>query len=267
MKQTITLITIAVAVLLAFTALRKKPTNIYMVGDSTMADKEKLVESPERGWGQLFPTYLDAEKAMVHNYARNGRSTHSFIDEGRWEMVIKRLRRGDIVIIQFGHNDSKRNDPKRYASLEEYRANLVKMVKEAKAEGAVPVLATPIARRKFDVNGNPVQTHGGYVDAMREVAAYTKTTLLDMNTATTQWLMETGDEQSKQYFMHVAAGQYSDMPDGKQDDTHLNEKGALQVGQIAYDLILKSDCEPLKEVLAAHPSSTPVYTSHVENYN
>ncbi len=265
MKKLITLIIIA-AVGLALTSMRKRTTTIYMVGDSTMADKEKLVESPERGWGQLFPTYIDNSKATIANFARNGRSTHSFLAEGRWQMVQKQLRRGDIVIIQFGHNDSKRNDPARYASIDEYRTNLLKMIKETKAEGAIPVLATSIARRKFDTNGEPVQTHGGYVDAMKEVAAFTKTTLLDMNTASTEWLREIGDQESTKYFMHVQPGVYSDIPDGKKDDTHLNEKGALQMGQIAYELILKSDCEPLKNLLATHPSITPVYTTHVPNY-
>lgn len=253
-------------VCLLFTAARRKPVTLFMVGDSTMADKEKLAESPERGWGQLFPSYLDADKVVVANYARNGRSTHSFIAEGRWDMVLDRLERGDIVIIQFGHNDTKRSDPNRYASISEYRTNLIKMVKDVKAEGAIPVLATPIARRKFDWQGNPVQAHGGYVEAMRDVARFTNVTLLDMNTATTQWLKDTGVEPTKEYFMHVEPGIYSDIPDGKKDNTHLKENGAMQVGRIAYDLILKSDCEPLKNVLAASPSQEPVYTTHVENY-
>ncbi len=266
MKKSITLLSMLLIAMLLFTAARRKPVTLFLVGDSTMADKEKLVESPERGWGQLFPTYLDSTKVVVANYARNGRSTHSFITEGRWNMVLDRLSKGDIVIIQFGHNDTKRSDPNRFASITDYRSNLLRMVKETKAKGAIPVLATSIARRKYDHNGVPVQAHGGYVEAMRDVARFTGVTLLDMNAATTQWLQDMGVEQTKKYFMHVEPGIYSGIPDGKKDNTHLQENGALQVGRIAYDLIQQSDCQALKNVLAAQPSETPVYTTHIPGY-
>ena len=82
--------------------------SVFMIGDSTMADKPLIPAYPERGWGQLLPMYFKSE-VRVENHAMNGRSTKSFIHEGRWDTVQKGLQAGDFVIIQFGHNDEKTN--------------------------------------------------------------------------------------------------------------------------------------------------------------
>ena len=129
-----------------------------MIGDSTMADKTELDISPERGWGQLFPTYL-TEDIIVENHAMNGRSTKSFLDEGRWDSVTSRIRKGDIVLIQFGHNDQKITDPKRYASIEDYQQNLIAMIEQAKKKGASVILCTPISRRSFNRTGEFIPKH------------------------------------------------------------------------------------------------------------
>ena len=105
----------------------KRPTTLFLAGDSTMADKTELKESPERGWGQVLPTYF-TEKLAIENHAKNGRSTRSFITEGRWDTLISRVQKGDIVIIQFGHNDAKKEDNTRYADTTVYRYNLMRMV-------------------------------------------------------------------------------------------------------------------------------------------
>ncbi|MBP7141823.1 MAG: hypothetical protein KBA71_07935 [Opitutaceae bacterium] len=88
---------------------------LYLIGDSTMADKPEEPPNPERGWDQALPRWLDLNQVRVANHAVNGRSTKSFLDEGRWAKVIAVLRPGDFVIIQFGHNDEKEKNPDRYA--------------------------------------------------------------------------------------------------------------------------------------------------------
>ena len=118
----------------------KKPVTLFMVGDSTMADKEELEASPERGWGQLFPTYLTGD-IVVQNHARNGRSTKSFMAEGRWAEVLERAQRNDIVIIQFGHNDAKQEDSKRYANINDYEQNLMTMIEQAKKKHLKVILS------------------------------------------------------------------------------------------------------------------------------
>src|SRR5438045_9545660 len=89
--------------------------DVYMIGDSTMADKPNHDTNPERGWGQLLPEFFD-DHVAVHNHAVNGRSTKSFIDEGKWGAVLGKLKAGDYVFIQFGHNDEKSEDSTRYTN-------------------------------------------------------------------------------------------------------------------------------------------------------
>ncbi|MGA9589036.1 MAG: GDSL-type esterase/lipase family protein, partial [Salegentibacter sp.] len=84
---------------------QQKPT-LYLIGDSTMADKKDPDVNPEHGWGQMLPELMTSE-IKVENHAVNGRSSRSFIDEGRWKAVKDKLEKGDYVFIQFGHNDEK----------------------------------------------------------------------------------------------------------------------------------------------------------------
>src|SRR4051812_27365328 len=155
---------------------------VFMVGDSTMANKP--LDLPERGWGMALGQFL-VDPAMVQNHAMNGRSTTSFIAEGRWDKVMTELQSGDFVIIQFGHNDEKKEDPKRYADpAGSFRDNLTRFITDTRAKGATPILATPVARRRFDAEGKIVDTHGAYPEAVRAVAKSTKTPLLDLTSAT-----------------------------------------------------------------------------------
>ena len=151
---------------------KEHSTQIFLVGDSTMSDKT-VEETPERGWGQLIPQYFE-ESLAINNYAVNGRSTKSFIDEGRWGVVLAKLRAGDWVMIQFGHNDAKEHDPSRYAHPQlDYQKNLEKFVLEARKKGAKPILITPVARREFDTDGKLIDTHGKYPQVVRNVAKKT----------------------------------------------------------------------------------------------
>jgi len=211
------------------------PPRVFMVGDSTMADKP--TDLPERGWGQALPAFF-TDPTMVQNHAVNGRSTKSFIDEGRWQKVLDELQPGDFVIIQFGHNDEKKEDPARYTDpAASFRDNLRRFVREARAKRAVPVLATPVCRRKFDDAGNLVDTHGAYPDAVRAVAREEKVPLLELERATAAMLRKAGPEESKKLFMWIEPGKYAKLPDGSRDDTHFVEAGARQVAALAVEEI------------------------------
>lgn len=204
---------------------------VYLVGDSTMANKP--LDLPERGWGMSLGQFM-TDPAMVQNHAMNGRSTKSFIDEGRWDKILAELKSGDFVIIQFGHNDEKVEDPKRGTDpATTFRDNLRRYVRETRAKGASPLLATPVARRKFDAAGKLTPTHGQYPAAIRAVAAEEKVPLLELETATSQWLQREGDEPTKKYFMWIEAGKFAKIPDGRKDDTHFVEAGATQVAALA----------------------------------
>src|SRR5690348_5898640 len=142
---------------------------IHLAGDSTMAPKldEKR---PETGWGEMLPEFFDSTLVRIVNHARNGRSTRTFISEGRWKEITDSLQSGDYVFIQFGHNDESKEKTDRYTPPADYRANLVRFVNETRAKGANPVLMTPVMRRRYDSKGNVRDTHGEYPDLVRGVA-------------------------------------------------------------------------------------------------
>jgi lysophospholipase L1-like esterase len=224
---------------LAFTATAGAATEpgaapkVHLVGDSTMADKPTDPPNPERGWGQMLPA-LFRDPTMVVNHAVNGRSTKSFIDEGRWQQVLAALRPGDYVLIQFGHNDEKSADPKRYAAPDgAYQDNLRRFIRESRAHGALPILATPVVRRKWDAKGNLVDTHGEYPDAMRSVAREENVPLLELQRLTVALLEKQGVEESKRIYLWIPAGAYASLPTGRQDDTHFSADGATAVAELA----------------------------------
>lgn len=207
------------------------PVTLFLIGDSTMADKPPG-DQPERGWGQMLPRFFDAA-VRIENHARNGRSTRSFLAEDRWRPVLEALRPGDYVIIQFGHNDQSREKTDRYTPPEDYRANLVRFVREARERGGIPVLATSIVRRRFTDTGEFTDVHGVYPGIAREVAAELAAPLLDMHRSSAELLRSLGPEVSKHLFLHVPPGVYSTLPEGRKDDTHFSEQGALRMAELA----------------------------------
>jgi DNA sulfur modification protein DndE len=225
-----TLLLLALITAPLFAASSAAP-RVFMIGDSTMANKP--LESPECGWGMALGEFL-ADPAMVQNHAVNGRSTKSFIDEGRWAKVLAELKAGDFVIIQFAHNDEKKEDPKRYAdSATTFRDNLRRFIREARARGASPLLATPVCRRKFDAAGKLIDTHGAYPAAVRAVAKEVNVPLIDLERATAKWLQSTGDVPSRKFFMWIEPGAHPKYPDGLKDDTHFVAAGAKAVAGFA----------------------------------
>ena len=218
-------------------------TTVHLMGDSTMAEKDLSGGNPERGWGMMFQNFLD-DSVKVINYAQNGRSTKSFIDRGLWDKVKANLKPGDWLFIQFGHNDAKESDPERYAApFGAYQDNLRLFVRTAKSMGVRPVLLTPVARRWFKENGLDRNCHTDYPAAMAQVAQEENVPLLDITTATLDWLEGLGDEASKQYFM---------ISTGKDDNTHTVASGARKVTEII--------CEKIKGQL-------PELAGHLRRYD
>lgn len=221
---------------------------IYTIGDSTMSDKEYPDQNPERGWAQMLPQYLP-DHIKVENHAVNGRSTRSFIEEGRWKIVKNKLREGDFVLIQFGHNDQKIKDPRRYTNpFTAYRDHLVKYITETQNQGATPVLLTSIVRRKFNENGTLIDTHGAYPQVVREIANNKKVQLIDLQLITERLEESYGIEGSKKLHLHFDAGEHSYYPDGIKDNTHLSELGA--------SLIAESVAKELKRLKILNNDST-----------
>ena len=219
-------------------AERQIPT-WFLCGDSTMCDYEPEL-APRMGWGQALSMMVS--HVRVRNCAVSGRSSKSFIDEGRLEAIRPCLRPGDLLLIQFGHNDEKPDAERATTPQDTYPAYLSQYIDAALEAGAEPVLLTPIARRRFDESGRLVSTHGAYPEAMRALAARRGVRLLDMERATEALLRELGDEGSKALFNWQAPG-HPNYPQGIQDDTHLCLTGATRLAQLALELMEESEAE------------------------
>lgn len=240
---------LVVAAILAWGWLVQPDPTIYLIGDSTMADKP-LTGSPERGWGQVFALYVRPE-IHIENHAKNGRSTKSFIKEGRWEEVRNKLKPGDYVLIQFGHNDEKKEDSTRFADAHtDFKSNLSKFVRETEAKGAHPVLITQVVRRRFDSAGTFYDVHGDYPGVVREVGSEENIPVIDLHRKSMSLLERLGEEESKKLFLHVGAGEFSAMPGGKRDDTHFCWYGASVVARLVVDEIRELHL-PLEALLIA----------------
>ncbi|WP_339810708.1 rhamnogalacturonan acetylesterase [uncultured Imperialibacter sp.] len=198
-----------------FSSKRVEKVNIWLIGDSTMAPKSAKAY-PELGWGEGLADYV-TNKAKVHNHAVNGRSSLSFINEGRWQAVYDSLQKGDYVIIQFGHNDEKTDTARHTEPFGSFKQNIQKFIDEAGKEGAIPIVCSSIVRRHFDAAGNLKDTHGDYITGAAQIARETDTAYVNMAALTRKLVSDMGPEQSKNIFLFTQT---------KQDSTHLNVAGA-----------------------------------------
>jgi lysophospholipase L1-like esterase len=214
--------------LMAFAMPGKKKITIWMCGDSTMSIKEKKAY-PETGWGMPFVYFWDST-VTIENLAKNGRSTSSFRNEGLWQIVLDKATEGDYVFIQFGHNDEV-STKKTYTTEVEFKNNLKQYVTEVRGKKAIPILLTPMARRKFDVNGKIEGTHDVYSQIVRDIAKEEKVVLFDMDKITQQLYQQFGVENSKLLFMQLKPNEHPNYPDGRDDNTHFNELGARLIAQ------------------------------------
>jgi lysophospholipase L1-like esterase len=222
---------IAVLLIAAFSfAAPPKKIKIWLVGDSTMSDK-KTEAYPETGWGMPFKYFFDST-VVVDNRAQNGRSTKTFIAEGRWQAVMDGLNEGDYVFIQFGHNDEVPTKVNSYVTEDVFKTNLVRFVKEVRSKNGVPVLLTPVARRKFDSAGTVEETHEKYAAVVRTVAKEEKVLFIDLDEKSKALLQQFGVENSKLLFNQLQPGEHPNYPEGKEDNTHFNELGARKVAEL-----------------------------------
>ena len=257
--------------LILFSAFRadKPVITIFMIGDSTMANKKIDGGNPERGWGMVLPGFF-SEDIRIDNHAANGRSSKSFISEGRWEKVISKVKKGDYVFIQFGHNDEKADSTRHTDPGSTFDENLRRYVNETRAKGGIPVLFNSIVRRNFvqpkddviakDVRRTPGEkeqpkegtvlfdTHGAYLDAPRNVAKELGVTFIDMNKITHDLVQGLGPVESKKLFMFVEPNQVPAFPKGREDNTHLNVYGARTIAGLAVDAIGKEIPELAKYI-------------------
>lgn len=230
----------------AFTIDNFRPVHVFMIGDSTMANKPAKA-IPEHGWGQVLQYFFN-EKVVIDNHAINGYSSKSFIDEGKWEKVISKVKKGDYVFVQFGHNDQKPDVERHTSPFNTYKRNLEKFINETREKGGVPILCTSIIRRHFKEDGTLKNTHGDYLTAVKQVAKENNVYFIDMEAKTRKLVEGMGPEKSIQLFVHIDAGTYPLRPKALKDNTHLSQKGAFSIAGLAVEGMKELDV-PLTQYL------------------
>ena len=263
MRKYIVLSVIAALVLVFSAAVEDKTTTIFIIGDSTAAKKDLSTGSPERGWGMALQCYFDSAYIRVDNHAVNGRSSKSFIDEGRWDKVLSAMKPGDYVIIQFGHNDEKPAVERHTDPGSTFDYNLAKFVRETRERGGIPILMNPVVRRNFAqkplkndddeklrnttfadgsklVEGDSlIDTHGLYRVAPRDVARRMNCHFIDANQITHDLEQSLGVEGSKKLHMWYKPGEEPSLPQGRQDNTHYNIYGAQVVAKLLAEALIE----------------------------
>lgn len=221
---------LAFAFMLVSFTMPLRQQKIWLCGDSTIAIKQTTAY-PETGWGMPFVHFWDST-IQVNNLAKNGRSTKTFINEGLWQQVAAGAGVGDYVFIQFGHNDESKEKVERYTNPQEFKSNLTKFVRETRALKAIPILLTPVSRRKFDEAGIAQETHKIYSQLVNEVAAEENVLFVDLDTKSRALYQEFGKDNSTLLFLQLKAGEHPNYPDGKIDNTHFSELGARLIAQL-----------------------------------
>ena len=203
---------------------------VFMMGDSTMK-YNNIFQYPQVGWGQVLHLFTKNEW-LIEDHAENGRSTKSFIAEGRFDVILSRLQQGDYVICEFGHNDEKKQDPTRYTEpYGSYQENLKYIAEEVLKRGANIIFATPITRHKF-IDGVCVNTHLDYPQAMLDFALENGYTCIDMNKLTMDLYTKLGEEETKKFHMIFPPNTYKYYKEGKDDHSHLRYEGAINVAEL-----------------------------------
>ena len=249
------------AIVLLTAAVPDKTTTIFVIGDSTAAKKDTTGGKQERGWAMKLQDCFDADYIVVDNHAVNGRSSKSFIDEGRWDKVLEKIKPGDYVIIQFGHNDEKPQPNRHTDPGSTFDYNLAKYIRETREHGGIPVLMNCVVRRNFMVKApeiaddeqlrtstfkdgvkmiegdSLIDTHGLYKEAPRDVAQRMNCHFIDANKITHDLEQGLGTEASKKLHMWFRPGEEPSEPKGKQDNTHYNIHGATVVANLLADAL------------------------------
>ncbi|MEL1252474.1 rhamnogalacturonan acetylesterase [Flavobacterium sp. DGU38] len=248
---------LVVLVLSAF-SLKSKVTTIYLIGDSTVADYslEKDYESkrfPQVGWGQVFQPFFqkdslklvknilgNAKEVKIDDRAKGGRSTRTFFQEGRWAAVYKTLQKGDVVMMQFGHNDSSEEKTERYVNIEGYKEFLRLFINQTREKGATPIVLTPVARNYPWKDGKLSNVHGEYPQAARDVAKELNVKLIDLNELSMEFFSAKGkDFVTQNYFMNFEGNLYPGFPTGQKDNTHFQTAGGKEVARLVFNAMKK----------------------------
>ncbi|HSP82741.1 MAG TPA: rhamnogalacturonan acetylesterase [Gillisia sp.] len=236
---------------------QEKVTTVYLIGDSTMADYSNNYDEgkdymktryPIAGWGQVFQPVINqknlaeichiikTDSVFVKNRARGGRSTRTFFEEGRWSSIYNTLKKGDLVLMQFGHNDASESKPERYVTVEGFKEYIRLFVNQTREKGGIPVVITPVNRNYPWKDGKLGNVHGEYYTAALEVAKEMNAHFIDLTQRSMDHFTEKGEDYvTKNYFMNFGPGLYEAYPEGSNDNTHFQQEGAKAVAELVFE--------------------------------
>lgn len=211
---------ITVTALLTLCALTG--ADLHLVGDSTMANYRPQ-SAPQAGWGM----FVKPKTGKVFNVAIGGRSSKSYRESGAWKNIMRKVKAGDVVVIQFGHNDANQRRPQNFTTPDkEYKQFLELYIKDVKAAKAHIIIASPTSPLRFNKQKQAYSYLTPYAKAAAQVAAAHKVPFIDMTGFGIKENGKLGPEKAPQYYMHLAPGKYAKWPKGIKDSVHLNQTGA-----------------------------------------
>lgn len=216
---------------------------LFLAGNSTVTDQDN---EPWCGWGQMLPQMLN-DKIAVANYAESGEAGNSFISAGRFAKILTKMKKGDWLFIEFGHNDQKQKGPGK-GPYDSYTESLKQLITGTREKGGTPVLVTPMHRRQFDDDNMIINTLGEYPDAMRELAKQEQVALIDLNSMSKTLYEAWGPEQSKRAFVHYPAGTFPGQTEALADNTHFNAYGGDQLTRCIIKGIIDNNL-PISEFI------------------
>lgn len=244
-------------------------TTIYMAGDSTM-QSYSAQQAPQEGWGQQFGRYF-ANGVVVQNDAIGGRSSKSFMVDGRLDSILQRIKPGDYFFISFGHNDASIGIPDRYASPADYKTYLARYINGARQRGAEPVLLTPVGRRDFNTITQEFNvSFPEYVKAAKEVAEELNVKLIDLSQLSIAYYDKIGLTASEKVFLYANPGEYPKYPNGVNDNTHFSSYGAQVIAALVAGAVKEMEIGISSYVIdpdITEPEPEPEIQVYEENFD
>ncbi|MBQ0056113.1 MAG: rhamnogalacturonan acetylesterase [Bacteroidales bacterium] len=228
-------------------------THVYLCGNSTVVDQDY---EPWASWGQMVTRFFDEDVCVV-NCAESGETAQSFISQGRLAQIVSRLKAGDYIFMEFGHNDQKTDGNIGNGAFYSFQQQLKVFVDYARKVGAHPVFCTPTRRRMFDSEGKIRDTHLDYPEAMRFMAEREGIPCIDLQESTRVMFEAWGPETSKHAFVHYSAGCWPGQDNELADDTHFNAFGAYQIALLVLQGIVDLDLPLAKHIKAGFPGIDP----------
>jgi lysophospholipase L1-like esterase len=238
----------------------KTAKTIYLTGDSTVVDAQY---EPWASWGQILPYFFVPNEVVIANYAESGETLKAFEDRHRIDKIWNRIKLGDYLFIQFGHNDQKYGNSTKSG----YRKRLKEWILKAKELGAIPVLVTSMNRHVFDGNNKIVNTLDDFPSAMREIAKEENVFLIDLNELSKTLFEAMGPENSRKAFVYYPANSYPNQPNALADDTHFNAYGAYELAKCVVKSIVDQNL-PLKKFISKNYTNfNPAKPDDVEKFH